>query len=50
METPQDVPEGIASPEDRIAITAGASTPQWLLEAVRARVEALAGGQAQGAT
>ena len=50
VETPQDVPEDIASPEDRIAITAGASTPQWLLEAVRARVEALAGGQAQGAT
>ncbi|MDD7174828.1 MAG: 4-hydroxy-3-methylbut-2-enyl diphosphate reductase [Clostridiales bacterium] len=50
VETPQDVPEGIASPEDRIAITAGASTPQWLLEAVRARVEALATGKAQGAT
>ena len=50
VETPQDVPEGIASPEDRIAITAGASTPQWLLEAVRARVEALAGGETSCAT
>ena len=41
-ETPEDVPEGIVQPGDRVAITAGASTPQWLLEQVRARVEALA--------
>ena len=40
-ETPEDVPEGIVQPGDRVAITAGASTPQWLLEQVRARVEAL---------
>lgn len=40
-ETPEDVPEGIVRPGDRVAITAGASTPQWLLEQVRARIEAL---------
>jgi len=39
VETPEDVPCGIVSPEDRVAITAGASTPQWLLEQVRARIE-----------
>ena len=41
VETPEDVPEGIVRPGDRVAITAGASTPQWLLEQVRARVAAL---------
>ena len=39
VETPEDVPQGIVTPEDRVAITAGASTPQWLLEQVRARIE-----------
>ncbi len=39
VETPEDVPEAVAGKEDRIAITAGASTPQWLLEQVRERVE-----------
>ena len=39
VETPQDVPMGVAKKSDRVAITAGASTPQWLLEQVRARVE-----------
>ena len=40
VETPADVPEGIIRPGDRVAITAGASTPQWLLEQVRERIEA----------
>ena len=40
VETPQDVPQGIIGPTDRVAITAGASTPQWLLEEVRSRIEA----------
>lgn len=39
VETPDDVPKGIVTPEDRVAITAGASTPQWLLEQVRCRIE-----------
>ena len=39
VETPDDVPQGVISAEDRVAITAGASTPQWLLEQVRARIE-----------
>ena len=39
VETPEDVPAAVAKKSDRIAITAGASTPQWLLEQVRARVE-----------
>ena len=39
METPEDVPQAVAGKNDRIAITAGASTPQWLLEQVRERVE-----------
>ena len=39
VETPEDVPHGIVNPEDRVAITAGASTPQWLLEQVRCRIE-----------
>lgn len=39
VETAQDIPEGALRPGDRVAITAGASTPQWLLEQVRARAE-----------
>jgi len=39
VETPDDVPQGVITQEDRVAITAGASTPQWLLEQVRARIE-----------
>ena len=39
VETPEDVPEGAISPQDSVAITAGASTPQWLLEQVRERIE-----------
>lgn len=40
VETPEDIPSGIIKATDRVAITAGASTPQWLLEQVRARIEA----------
>ena len=40
VETPEDLPEGAFSATDRVAITAGASTPQWLLDQVRARIEA----------
>ena len=40
VETPQDIPQGVIRPTDRVAITAGASTPQWLLEQVRSRLEA----------
>lgn len=35
VETPQDIPFDMIHPDDRVAITAGASTPQWLLEQVR---------------
>ena len=38
-ETPEDIPDGCVRPGDRVAITAGASTPQWLLDLVRERVE-----------
>ena len=40
VETPEDLPEGAFSGTDRVAITAGASTPQWLLDQVRARIGA----------
>ena len=40
VETPGDVPMEQIRAGDRVAITAGASTPQWLLEQVRARIEA----------
>ncbi len=40
VETPQDVPAGAIRRTDRVAVTAGASTPQWLLEEVCARIEA----------
>ena len=43
-QSPEDIPEGFVSADDRVAITAGASTPQWLLEQVKERVLALAGG------
>lgn len=46
VETPEDVPAGVISAQDRVAITAGASTPQWLLEEVRARIEESAAGDA----
>ena len=39
VETPEDVPQNLAKADDRVALTAGASTPQWLLEQVRARIE-----------
>ena len=39
VETPEDLPEDGFAGADRVAITAGASTPQWLLEQVRARIE-----------
>ena len=39
VETPDDVPRGVISQQDCVAITAGASTPQWLLEQVRVRIE-----------
>lgn len=49
VETPEDVPAGVIRKTDRVAITAGASTPQWLLEEVRARIEASTeGGAEQG--
>ena len=39
VETPEDVPAGAFSDADRVAITAGASTPQWLLQRVQERIE-----------
>ena len=42
VQTPQDIPAGAVAPGDRVAITAGASTPQWLLALVRERVEQMA--------
>ena len=47
VETPEDVPAGVIRKTDRVAITAGASTPQWLLEEVRARIEASTKGDAE---
>lgn len=47
VETPEDVPQGVIKKSDRVAITAGASTPQWLLEEVRARIEACVESDAQ---
>lgn len=47
VETPEDVPQGVIKITDRVAITAGASTPQWLLEEVRARIEASVSGDAE---
>ena len=40
VETPQDVQRSMFRQTDRVAITAGASTPQWLLEEVRRAIEA----------
>ena len=40
VETPQDVQRSMFLKTDRVAITAGASTPQWLLEEVRRAIEA----------
>lgn len=39
VETPEDVPDIVAGEGERVAITAGASTPQWLLDAVCRQVE-----------
>lgn len=39
VETAEDVPHGVIKKTDRVAITAGASTPQWLLSQVRERIE-----------
>lgn len=39
VETPEDIPQGLIRQDDHVAITAGASTPQWLLEAVRKSIE-----------
>ena len=39
VETPEDVPSDLAGENDSVALTAGASTPQWLLEQVRERIE-----------
>ena len=39
VETPEDIPQVVINETDRVAITAGASTPQWLLEQVRAKIE-----------
>ena len=39
VETAEDLPCGIIKSNDRVAITAGASTPQWLLSSVRERIE-----------
>lgn len=40
VETPEDIPAGTVKKTDRVVITAGASTPQWLLESVRDRLAA----------
>ena len=45
VETPEDIPDDLITAEDRVAITAGASTPQWLLEQVRERVEQAVSGK-----
>ena len=39
VETPEDVLEDFFSRDDRVAVTAGASTPQWLLEKVCERIQ-----------
>ena len=38
VETPEDIPEGFICAEDTVALTAGASTPQWLLDKVAERI------------
>lgn len=38
VETPEDIPQDVIRETDRVAVTAGASTPQWLLDQVCARV------------
>lgn len=43
VETPEDVSPALLRPGDRVAVTAGASTPQWLLDQVTARARELAG-------
>ena len=42
-ETAEEIPKDFIHPEDKVALTAGASTPQWLLQAVCDRVRKLAG-------
>ena len=37
-ETPEDIPTGFFTEQDTVAVTAGASTPQWLLQAVCDRI------------
>ncbi len=39
VETPEDVPDDFFNRDDRVAVTAGASTPQWLLEKVCERIQ-----------
>ncbi len=48
VETPEEIPMGFVGPDDRVAITAGASTPQWLLVQVKARVSQMQQGSAKG--
>jgi 4-hydroxy-3-methylbut-2-enyl diphosphate reductase IspH len=37
-EDAEDIPEGFICAEDTVALTAGASTPQWLLDKVAERI------------
>jgi len=39
IETPDELPAGFIHEDDTVALTAGASTPEWLLEEVRERIQ-----------
>ena len=46
-QTPEDIPEDFCGGDDTVGVTAGASTPAWLLEAVLARLSGLGGAECQ---
>lgn len=46
VETADDIPSGFLSPRDHIGITAGASTPEWLLKEVVTRMNDMEKDQA----
>ena len=43
IETPDDLGQGMIRKTDKVAVTAGASTPQWLLESVCSKIRELGG-------
>ena len=43
IETEEDIPHGLINRDDTVALTAGASTPQWLLERVYRKILSIGG-------